>query len=70
MALTSRDIVEAEAHYQKTCYCSYTRDSSPMYKYDQQESLKDPYCVAETEAYNMLYLHIRNDLFLSPAVIK
>ena len=30
LAITSRDIVSAKAHYHKSCYRNYTRDEKPL----------------------------------------
>jgi len=70
LAITSRELVAAEAHYHKSCYRNYTRG-------EKQTSTDRPlpdddirYQTAEQNAYLMLYDHIRNTLFAEPQAMK
>jgi hypothetical protein len=62
IAVTSRDIVAAEACYHKSCYLAYTRQRP-----DKIKNI-DEYTTAEKLAYNKLYDFIREDVFLNPRV--
>lgn len=70
LALVSRDIVAAEAHYHHSCYRLYTKPSDgPAYT----SSKTDEDCLyneAERHAFRSLFDFIRNDLFVHPRVMK
>lgn len=57
IGITSRDIVAAEACYDKSCYLTYTR-----LRPDKRKNV-DKYIEAEKVAYQKLYSFIREDLF-------
>lgn len=70
LALTSREVVAAEAHYHRSCYRSYTKktDSScPDQEKDQTDD--DPYQKAEKEAFGDLVQYIREELMANPDII-
>ncbi|XP_064116328.1 uncharacterized protein LOC135222086 [Macrobrachium nipponense] len=67
LAITSRDIVAAEAHYHKSCYKGYTRTKPEKSDDNQQE--EDPYQKVEKAAKKMLSEFIRNDLFNKPRIL-
>ena len=67
MALLSRDIVAAEAHYSRSCYRFYTKQPKATCK---PVSDPDPYSAAEDTAYSLLFTYVRTDLFRSPRVIR
>ena len=75
LAVTSRDIVTAEAHYHVSCYKNYTRDGTkiPVYKDESnRENEKDGselYQAIEKEAYRNLLEYIRTDVIPSKKVI-
>ena len=68
MALLSREIVAAEAHYHISCYREYTRPSKTTSTSTPADV--DPYIAAEHEAYTMLFSYVRRDLLRSPRVIR
>jgi len=63
LAITSRDIVAAEARYHNSCYKKYTR-INPV-----KEKIHLAYQDAEKAARNQLFQFIRTELFSSPSVI-
>lgn len=70
LALTSREVVAAEAHYHRSCYRSYTKktDSScPDQEKDQTDD--DPYQKAKKEAFGDLVQYIREELMPNPDII-
>ena len=69
LALTSRDLVAAEAQYHISCYKDYTREK-PMDHSSQQEHCDSLlYSTKEHEAYEMLFSHVRSDLLKDPEVV-
>ena len=57
LAITSRELVAAEAHYDKTCYRDYTK-SYYTQSHDNSVTLTDDdqtYSYAEEHAYEMLF---------------
>ena len=70
LAVTSQNIVAAEAHYHKTCYRNYTRDEKPKTIPATITSEDASYYEAEYESYLMLFKHVRDTLFPEPQVIR
>jgi len=70
LAITSRDIVAAEACYHASCYKKYTvvRTSKPT-STDSKDQ-KDDYKTAETSALQMLYQFVRVNLFSNPRIVS
>ena len=71
LAVTSRELVAAEAHYHKTCYRDYTREyyTQPRNKSATVEDGDRTYADVEDDAYQMLFANIRDDLFPNPRVL-
>jgi len=71
LAVTSRELVAAEAHYHKTCYRDYTREyySQPSSKSATAEDGGRTYADVEDDAYQMLFANIRDDWFPNPRVL-
>ena len=73
IAIASRDLVAAEAHYHHSCYRFYTKppettnDSTSNLSHEDEENCL--YNEAERQAYESLFRYIRNDLFMNPRVI-
>lgn len=76
IAVTSRDIVAAEAHYHASCYKSYTNlskfktlesNKKEVDESDLNENLS--YEVAEVEAYANLFSYIRNVTLLEGKIV-
>ena len=66
LAITSRDIVAAEARYHRSCYRDYTR---PQQKSHDEESVSSKANGAEYDAFTDLFRYIRNDVLDAEAVI-
>ena len=71
IAVTSRDIVAAEAHYHVSCYKNFTstkgyRPSSTNEKTDNEDTL---YQKAEEEAYSELWHYVKDDLVCNQAIV-
>ena len=75
LALTSRDLVAAEAWYHKSCYRLYTsvkgtdENNSTFLQYNLQDS-NYKYKVAEREAYGCMTQYVQCELFQTPKVVK
>jgi hypothetical protein len=76
LAVTSRELVAAEAMYHPSCYKLYTKGIEKPDP-DERDSTKwgkaleeDAYSSAEKGAYKELFLYIRNILFQHPCVVK
>ena len=77
LAITSRDIVAAEAHYHATCYKSYTniktkeRDHVGDKEEENSKEITDmnSYEVDEGEAYVQLFHYIRNEVIPDKMVL-
>lgn len=71
LAVTSRELVAAEAHYHKTCYRDYTREyyTQPRNKSATVEDGDRTYADVEDDAYQMLFANIRDDLFPNPRIL-
>ncbi len=75
IAVTSHEIVAAEAHYHPSCYKEFTREDVYIPKklvIDDDGDGNDytKYSNAEKEAYVQPFFHIRNTLFENPAIVK
>ncbi|KAK3747382.1 hypothetical protein QZH41_002637 [Actinostola sp. cb2023] len=64
LAITSRDIVAAEAHYHRSCYRDYTRPAQ-----QQQPEKSEPEDAAEYDAFLDLFRFIRTDVLDLQVVI-
>lgn len=69
IAITSRDLVAAEAHYHKSCYRNYTRVEKRS-SIDEALTSDTRYQIAVQNSYVMLYDYIRQNLFPQPHVMK
>lgn len=76
LAVTSREIVAAEAHYHRSCYREYTRHLDRPHHTttddmnDEMESTDDgTYTTAERDSYVELFEYIREEVLTSPDVI-
>jgi len=67
VALTSRDIVAAEAHYHTSCYRNYTRDNENEEEKETHEFIL--YHKVEGEAYEELFEYIRADIIPNKRLI-
>jgi len=73
IAITSRDIVAAEACYHLTCYKKYTviRPSRPTFADSKdQKDCENDYKTAEMSALQMLYRFLRVNLFSNPRIVS
>ena len=70
IALVSRELVAAEAHYHRSCYKEYTRTDDCKNNKDELKTEPSEYETTETQAYEMLRQYIREDLISNPRVIK
>ena len=70
IALVSRELVAAEAHYHRSCYKEYTRTDDCKNIKDERKMELSEYETTETQAYEMLCQYIREDLISNPRVIK
>ena len=66
LAITSRDIVAAEARYLRSCYRDYTR---PQQKFHEEQSVSGKANDAEYDAFTDLFRYIRTDVLDAEAVI-
>ena len=71
LAITSRELVAAKAHYHNSCYRNFTRGekseaATPSIENNEQQLYRQ----AVQNAYNMLFQHVRNILFSAPEMIK
>lgn len=68
LAVTSRDVVAAEAHYHRSCYKEYTRIKKKEPKNQDNNAGTDgdeEYKRIEREAYKALFVYIRTDKCVS-----
>ena len=73
LAITSRELVAAEAHYHKSCYRDHTRENITVQLEVEALAVADldcdqTYSEAGSKAYQMLFNIIRKDLFSNPQV--
>ena len=71
MAIASRELVAAEAHYHISCYKRYTcidtsREDIPLTERSSQSMDSSEYAKIESEAYSALFEFLRSDLFSNP----
>ena len=66
LAITSRDIVAAEARYHRSCYRDYTR---PQQKCHEEQGVSGKANHAEYDAFTDLFRYIRTDVLDAEAVI-
>ena len=66
LAITSRDIVAAEARYHRSCYRDYIR---PQQKCHEEQSVSSKANDAEYDAFTDLFRYIRSDVLDAEAVI-
>ena len=71
LAVTSREIVAAEAHYHRTCYREYTRNPTRLHHAEQKQTKKEDirYFNLEHESYAELFEFIRAEVIESPNVV-
>ena len=70
LALASRELVAAEAHWHHSCYKNYTRATSKSVNTTDTEELPDSYTEAELNAFSRLCDYIRNELFQSNNIME
>ena len=71
LAITSRELVAAEAHYHNSCYGDYTRGKVDKPSTNPcTSSSDDHYDQAVIDAYDILFDYIRSNLFLKPKVVS
>ena len=70
LALASRELVAAEAHWHHSCYKNYTRTNSKSVNTTDTEELPESYTEAEFNAFSRLCDYIRNELFQSNNIIE
>ena len=72
LAIAFREIVAAEACYNRTCYKGYTRaKTSPTVASDGCDKLlEDEYANLESEAYQMLFDYIRSDVLTNEKIVS
>ena len=69
LAPVSRDIVAAEACYQRSCYKDYTRPAKNT-STSSKSSQDDEYAQVESSAHEMLFDYIRTDILDNPRLAK
>ena len=72
LAITSREIVAAQACYHKTCYEGYTRaEASPTGASDGcGESLEAENANLKSKAYQMLCDYVRSDVLANAKIVR
>lgn len=72
IALTSRDIVAAEAHYHRSCYRSYTKCEKELEVNVETDNVgpDDIYKQRENEAYEELFNYIRTETIANKEIIQ
>ena len=70
LALASRELVAAEAHWHQSCYKNYTRAMIKSQNTPDTEELPDSYTEAKLNAFSRLCDYIRNELFQSNNIIE
>ena len=70
LAITSRELVAAEARYHKSCYKADTRTYICDTKAAEPDTAETRYHEREQQAYQMLFDHVRETLFNQPQVVK
>ena len=70
LAITSRDIVAAEAHYHCSCYKIYTKVKTKEREHECEKTDRDErYQIVEKEAYANLFDYIRTDIIPSKKIV-
>lgn len=69
LAITSRDLVAAEANYHKSCYRNYTRVDR-VKTLVAAHSDDEAYQAAEQESFVLLCQYMRDTLFAEPTVVR
>ena len=70
LSILSRDIVAAEGHYHRTCYCVYTKEEhSSVHNKSTISDAEIEYSMIEEKAYTVLFEFIRDKLFSNPDVL-
>ena len=79
IAVASRDIVAAEAHYHVSCYKNYTRNSTKAFESDKENGIKEnqtdetddlQYEIIERKAFTNLFEYIRSDIILNKKIVS
>ena len=73
LALLSRELIAAEAHYHRSCYRQYTNISSASGELstEQDENTTDEsYANAEGVALAKLFDYIKNDMFVNKSIVE
>lgn len=69
LALTSRDMVAAEAHYHCSCHKIYTKVKTKESGEPESEYQDECYQIVEQEAYANLFDYIRTDIIPSKKIV-
>jgi len=69
LALTSREIVAAEAHYHHSCYKDYTRMRPEKPTQETDDAEEAAYKAAESDGYEQLFDYIRTSLIDNPSIV-
>ena len=70
LAITSRDIVAAEAHYHASCYRDYTRPAPGLETEPAPSQENDIYLEKQDESYAELFHYIRTDILPNKQIIR
>ena len=70
LALLSRELTAAEAHYHCSCYRQYTKVTSTSAEVSKQNenTIDEPYINADAAALVKLFNYIRNDIFVNKSI--
>ena len=70
LVLMSKDLVAAKGHYHKSCYKHYTKEVFTDISSEAKEQHElNEYEEAEMQAYNELFLYIRNSFIPNPEIL-
>ena len=77
LALVSRDLVAAEGHYHRSCYCLYTKgvdntaaEDVGAHAVNQSRcDINTQYEAAEKQSFSELFSYIREELFVNSNVV-
>jgi len=70
LAITSRDIVAAEAHYHASCYRDYTRPAPGLDTEPAPSQENDIYLEKQDESYAELFHYIRTDIVPNKQIVR
>ena len=72
LALLSRELTAAEAHYHRSCYRQYTKVSSTSAEVSKQNenTIDGPYDNAEAATLVKLFSYTRSDIFVNQSIIE